>query len=107
MVSVFAEGPLSDIGDAAAKPKPDPSAVSTNETAIAAAVPPKIAGQEIAETRESAVPPLFVRAPVSYLLMFAIDQCQSRARSIMIGIGIPSIQSRIPRPTASSIELSK
>jgi hypothetical protein len=111
-VNVVADAPAPDQGDAEANPTPAPSASRSNEIAAAAKAPPMIAPQDIAEVDDSWTEPVVPYGPVrpaSGVIAMRIPlmprgQCQNSTIRMMIGMGIPSSQSRIPRPMCSSLE---
>src|SRR3954468_11576566 len=92
MPNVVADAPASRQGETAARPRPEPSAISTSDTAAATNAPAMIAGHETAEladsTRSLATPEpksgpaprrAVVKAP-AMLSFLASDQCQIKAR---------------------------
>jgi hypothetical protein len=114
MVNVAAEAPALAQGDTEARPKPAPSAIRTNDSAAAAKAPPKIAGQATPEVavsggtaRPSVSTPVAPLMEVSGMALLRSDQRQISARTMMIGIGTPKSQSRIPRPMFSSFCYSR
>jgi hypothetical protein len=68
-------------------------------TAAAATAPAMIADQVTAGVETSPVPLAAIgRTIVVSAILLSPVQCQKMARRMMIGIGTPSSQSKIPRP---------
>jgi hypothetical protein len=87
------------------RPRPVPRAVRTTPRARAANAPAMIAAQLTADD-EASLPRAVVRGAEPATTV-AMNQCQISARRMMIGIGTPSSQSRIPRPIIVSSSLSR
>jgi hypothetical protein len=106
MVKLVADTPELDHGDTDARPNPEPSARRIRESEAAPKAPPRIAGQEIPEEDASRVlrasPACITSArfteSASNAMFVSLRQCQNSMSRMMIGIGTPSNQRRIPRP---------
>ena len=80
-------------GETIVRPRPDPTRTSTRVSAAAASAPAMIAAQLIAERVDS-----FAGAVVTISIDIGRSYRKNNRRRMMIGIGIPKSQSRMPRP---------
>ena len=111
-VKAVTEAPELGQGDTEASPKPDPRASRISDNPAVAKAPPMIAAHEIAEIGDFKVWPaspaprgsarLLTRVLTILVILFELDQCQTNASRMIIGMGTPNNHSRIPRPIFSS-----
>ena len=98
-VKVVAVGLAADQGETDESPIPAPSVTRRIVIAAAATAPPMIAPQDTAAADASAATTTLGggTGPISSAIALP-PQCHRRARMMMIGMGTPSSQRRIPRP---------
>jgi hypothetical protein len=92
---VVRDTPSEDHGETIVSPKPEPSSVNSNVVAAAVTAPATIAPQLTAETDDSSDDKADA---VEEGMVISATYRKKRARRIIMGIGTPNSQSRIPRP---------
>ena len=102
-VNVVADAPEFGQGEIDDSPRPAPSASSTSVTDTAANAPATMAAQLTADCEELIRHhPALAERHSAHAGYGVHAQCHIRARRMMIGMGTPSSQSKIPRPIVSS-----